>query len=395
KRAAKECKKAAISSHLPQLNTRNATIIWIILSHRRMRTVTNYFIVNLALSDLLMSALNTVFNFVYACHNVWYFGEGFCRFHNFVPVTAMFVSIYSMTAVSMERYMAIVYPFKQKLSAANTKRIIGIIWLVACALAFPQFFYAQVIADHGLAKCAVSWPHNHSQRQQLTYHIAVILLIYVLPLTVMFVTYSAIGITLWHNDVPGDHTTMVYYQHKIMAKKKFVRAMVAVVIIFAICWFPYHFYFILGSIWEEVNRQKYIQQVYLAVFLLAMSSAVYSPIIYCCLNHRFRSGFRIAFQWCPCIKATERDRLNLTSSICGRLRRGMDCCLQRLWGLAAAMRRFPRSLCQVCLRAGLLAGKSSCSNTGDSGVRLQGNGPSFKKIKASCESDVLCRKQTF
>ncbi|KAG8135293.1 hypothetical protein E2320_008317, partial [Naja naja] len=260
----------------------NATIIWIILSHRRMRTVTNYFIVNLALSDLLMSALNTVFNFVYACHNVWYFGEGFCRFHNFVPVTAMFVSIYSMTAVSMERYMAIVYPFKQKLSAANTKRIIGIIWLVACALAFPQ------------------------------YHIAVILLIYVLPLTVMFVTYSAIGITLWHNDVPGDHTTMVYYQHKIMAKKKFVRAMVAVVIIFAICWFPYHFYFILGSIWEEVNRQKYIQQVYLAVFLLAMSSAVYSPIIYCCLNHRFRSGFRIAFQWCPCIKATERDRLNLS-----------------------------------------------------------------------------------
>ncbi|XP_034294531.1 substance-K receptor isoform X2 [Pantherophis guttatus] len=268
----------------------NATVIWIILSHRRMRTVTNYFIVNLALSDLLMSALNTVFNFIYACHNVWYFGEGFCRFHNFVPVTAMFVSIYSMTAVSAERYMAIVYPFKQKLSAANTKGIIGIIWLVACALAFPQFFYAQVITDHGLAKCAVSWPHNHSQRQQLT----------------------AIGITLWHNDVPGDHTNMVYYQHKIVAKKKFVRAMVAVVITFAVCWFPYHFYFILGSIWKEVNRRKYIQQVYLAVFLLAMSSAMYSPIIYCCLNHRFRSGFRIAFQWCPCVKATERDRLNLS-----------------------------------------------------------------------------------
>uniref|UniRef100_A0A8C5SJJ2 G elongation factor mitochondrial 1 n=1 Tax=Laticauda laticaudata TaxID=8630 RepID=A0A8C5SJJ2_LATLA len=44
-------------------------------------------------------------------------------------------------------------------------------------------------------------------------------------------------------------------------------------------------------------------------------------------------------------------------------------------------------------RAGLLARKSSCSSMGDSGVRLQGNGPSFKKIKASCESDVLCRKQ--
>ncbi|XP_015743428.1 substance-K receptor isoform X1 [Python bivittatus] len=290
----------------------NGTVIWIILSHQQMRTVTNYFIVNLALSDLLMSALNTVFNFIYACHNVWYFGEGFCRFHNFVPVTAMFVSIYSMTAVAAERYMAIIYPFKQKLSAANTKVIIGIIWLVACGLAFPQFFYAQVITDNGMAKCAVAWPHDHGQRQQLTYHIAVIVLVYVLPLTVMFVTYSAIGITLWHNDVPGDHTNMVYYHRKTVAKKKFVRAMVAVVITFAICWFPYHLYFILGSIWKEINRQKYIQQVYLAVFLLAMSSAMYSPIIYCCLNHRFRSGFRIAFQWCPCVKATERDQLNLS-----------------------------------------------------------------------------------
>lgn len=81
----------------------NSTVIWIILSHRRMRTVTNYFIVNLAVSDLLMTTLNTVFNFIYASHNVWYFGEGFCRFLNFVPITAMFVSIYSMTAVAAER----------------------------------------------------------------------------------------------------------------------------------------------------------------------------------------------------------------------------------------------------------------------------------------------------
>uniref|UniRef100_A0A670XSM4 Uncharacterized protein n=1 Tax=Pseudonaja textilis TaxID=8673 RepID=A0A670XSM4_PSETE len=57
------------------------------------------------------------------------------------------------------------------------------------------------------------------------------------------------------------------------------------------------------------------------------------------------------------------------------------------------MRRFPRSLCPVHMSAGLFAGKSSCSSTGDLGVRLQGNGPSFKKIKGSCAANVLCRKQ--
>ncbi|XP_048362829.1 substance-K receptor [Sphaerodactylus townsendi] len=290
----------------------NSIVIWIILSHRRMRTVTNYFIVNLALSDLLNAALNTVFNFIYACHNVWYFDEGFCRFINLVPITAMFVSIYSMTAVAAERYMAIIYPFKRKLSAGNIKMIIGAIWLIAFGLAFPPFFYSKVIIDNGTAKCMVAWPDGVEQKCKKTYQITVIVLAYLIPLMVMFATYSIIGITLWNNSVPGEHTNRVYYQHQILAKKKFVRTMVAVVITFAISWFPYHIFFILNCFWKDIYEQKYIQQVYLAVFLLAMSSSMYNPIIYCCLNQRFRSGFRIAFQWCPFIKATPADRLNLT-----------------------------------------------------------------------------------
>ncbi|NWS54720.1 NK2R protein, partial [Chunga burmeisteri] len=138
----------------------NVTIIWIILAHRRMRTATNYFIVNLALSDLLMSTFNTIFNFIYASHNVWYFGEEFCRFQNWFPITAMFASIYSMTAVAAERYVAIIHPFKPRLSAGSTKVIIGIIWLVAFALAFPQCFYAEIMTDNGTTKCIVVWPDD-------------------------------------------------------------------------------------------------------------------------------------------------------------------------------------------------------------------------------------------
>ena len=81
----------------------NATVIWIILAHQRMRTVTNYFIVNLALADLCMAAFNAAFNFVYASHNIWYFGRAFCYFQNLFPITAMFVSIYSMTAIAADR----------------------------------------------------------------------------------------------------------------------------------------------------------------------------------------------------------------------------------------------------------------------------------------------------
>ncbi|XP_032922516.1 substance-K receptor [Catharus ustulatus] len=291
----------------------NVTIIWIILAHRRMRTATNYFIVNLALSDLLMSAFNTIFNFIYASHNVWYFGEEFCRFQNWFPITAVFVSIYSMTAVAAERYVAIIHPFKPRLSAASTRVIIGIIWLVAFGLAFPQCFYAEITMDNGAMKCIVVWPDDAGSKHQLAYHIAVIVLIYLLPLMVMFVAYSIIGITLWSSAAPGNYLNRVRYEHQVKAKKKFVKTMVVVVIIFAVCWLPYHIYFILGSFKEDIYQQKYIQQVYLAVFLLAMSSTMYNPIIYCCLNQRFRSGFKLAFRWCPCIKATEKDKLKLMS----------------------------------------------------------------------------------
>lgn len=81
----------------------NLIVIWIILAHKRMRTVTNYFLVNLAFSDASMAAFNTLVNFIYALHGEWYFGANYCRFQNFFPITAVFASIYSMTAIAVDR----------------------------------------------------------------------------------------------------------------------------------------------------------------------------------------------------------------------------------------------------------------------------------------------------
>lgn len=82
----------------------NLIVIWIILAHKRMRTVTNYFLLNLAFSDLSMAAFNTLINFIYAAHGEWYFGKAYCKFHNFFPVTSVFASIYSMTAIAVDRW---------------------------------------------------------------------------------------------------------------------------------------------------------------------------------------------------------------------------------------------------------------------------------------------------
>ncbi|XP_074848086.1 neuromedin-K receptor [Carettochelys insculpta] len=288
----------------------NLIVIWIILAHKHMRTVTNYFLVNLAFSDASMAAFNTLINFIYALHSEWYFGEAYCRFHNFFPITAVFASIYSMTAIAVDRYMAIIDPLKPRLSATVTKVVVGSIWILAFLLAFPQCLYSRTRVMPGRTLCYVAWPGG--PKQHFTYHVIVIVLVYCFPLLVMGITYTIVGITLWGGEIPGD-TSDKYHEH-LKAKRKIVKMMIVVVLTFAICWLPYHIYFIVTGIYQHLNRWKYIQQIYLASFWLAMSSTMYNPIIYCCLNKRFRAGFKRAFRWCPFIQMSSYDELELKAA---------------------------------------------------------------------------------
>lgn len=65
-----------------------------------------------------------------------------------------------------------------------------------------------------------------------------------------------------------------------------VRMMTLVVVVFAICWLPYQVYFLVGFMDPTIFSWTKMQQVYLAVFWLAMSSAMYNPLIYCWTNKR-------------------------------------------------------------------------------------------------------------
>ncbi|XP_048382528.1 neuromedin-K receptor-like [Stegostoma tigrinum] len=281
----------------------NLIVIWIILAHKRMRTVTNYFLVNLAFSDASMAAFNTLVNFVYALHNDWYFGETYCRFHNFFPIAAMFASIYSMAAIAVDRYMVIIHPLQPRLSSTTTKVIIVSIWTLAVILAFPQCYYSEIKHQPGRVLCLLYWPGD------FIYQIAVLILVYLLPLAVMAITYTIVGFTLWGGEIPGDSSEN--YHEQLKAKRKVVKMMIVVVFTFTICWLPYHIFFLVTKQHPHINSWKPIQQVYLTVFLLAMSSNMHNPIIYCCLNSRFRAGFKRVFQWCPFIEFSTYDKLEL------------------------------------------------------------------------------------
>ncbi|TNM92058.1 hypothetical protein fugu_019070 [Takifugu bimaculatus] len=258
----------------------NLVVIWIILAHKRMRTVTNYFLVNLAFAEASMSAFNTVINFAYAVHNEWYFGSGYCRFHNFFPIAAIFASIYSMTAIALDRYMAIIHPLQQRLTSTETRVVIAVVWVLALLLAFPQYYYSATALLPGRTVCYIDWPEYTIVDFKKIYYVCVTLLIYFLPLCIMGLAYTTV-----------------------------VKMMIVVVCTFAICWLPYHIYFLLHQFFPELFEERYIQQVYLAVMWLAMSSTMYNPIIYYCLNSRFRAGFQQVFVCCTPTVAQEELEL--------------------------------------------------------------------------------------
>ncbi|XP_019127025.2 tachykinin receptor 3-like isoform X2 [Larimichthys crocea] len=193
----------------------NLIVIWIILAHKRMRTVTNYFLLNLAFSDVSMAAFNTLINFVYASHGDWYFGEVYCRFHNFFPVTAVFASIYSMSAIALDRYMAIIHPLKPRLPAKATLGVIVCIWSLAVVLAFPLCYFSTIRALPRRTLCYVAWPRPVDD--PFMYHIIVTVLVYVLPLVVMGITYTIVGVTLWGGEIPGDSSDN--YHGQLRAKR--------------------------------------------------------------------------------------------------------------------------------------------------------------------------------
>ncbi|XP_037530822.1 neuromedin-K receptor-like [Nematolebias whitei] len=304
----------------------NLVVVWIIVAHKRMRTVTNYFLLNLAVSDACTAAFNSLINFVYAAHGQWYFGELYCRFHNFFPVTAVFASIYSMTAIALDRYTAIIHPLKPRLSSKATLGVIFCIWSLAVVLASPLCYFSSTRTLPGRTFCYVAWPRTADD--PFTYHIIVTVLVYVLPLAVMGVTYTIVGVSLWGSEVPGDSSDN--YHAQLSAKRKVVKMMIIVVVTFALCWLPYHVYFIVTGFNKRLVKWKYIQQVYLSVLWLAMSSTMYNPIIYCCLNSRFRAGFKQVFRWCPFVQMSSYDELELQNTRLRPCHQSSMCTLSRV-----------------------------------------------------------------
>lgn len=113
----------------------------VILRFRAMRTPTNYYLLSLAASDLLVLLLGMPLELYELWQNYpFLLGEGGCYFKTFLLETACFASTLTVTALSVERYLAVVRPLqvRRATTRAHVKKAVLLLWLLSMLCAVPN-----------------------------------------------------------------------------------------------------------------------------------------------------------------------------------------------------------------------------------------------------------------
>ncbi|XP_029439305.1 neuromedin-U receptor 2 [Rhinatrema bivittatum] len=279
--------------------TGNLLVCLVILKHRNMKTPTNYYLFSLAVSDLLV----LIFGMPLEIYEMWsnypfLFGAVGCYFKTALFETVCFASILSVTTVSIERYVAIIYPFRAKLESTRKRalRILVVIWILSILFSIPntsthgimlQYFPNRTLVPNS-ATCIVvkpMWIYNCII--QVTSF-----LFYVLPMAVISVLYYLMGLKLRQDkSLETDEMSMSIQRP---SRKSVTKMLFVLVLVFAICWAPFHvdrLFFSFVRDWTEPLANVFnIIHVVSGVFFY-LSSAV-NPLIYNLLSRRFRSAFQ-------------------------------------------------------------------------------------------------------
>ncbi|GFR69659.1 neuropeptide Y receptor [Elysia marginata] len=129
----------------------NACVVYLVVSRRRMRSnVTNYFIASLAVSDGLMALILVPTNYVSnVLLDYWPFGATLCPLVTYLQIVIVFQNAYTMLAMSLERYIAIMHPFLRRLGKRNCLQVVALCWLLAFLTPIPTAVTARLHAHTG------------------------------------------------------------------------------------------------------------------------------------------------------------------------------------------------------------------------------------------------------
>ncbi|XP_043930115.1 prolactin-releasing peptide receptor-like [Protopterus annectens] len=269
----------------------NFLLIVLIVITKKLHSTTNFLIGNLAAADLIMCIFCVPLTASYAFElRGWLFGVFMCRFVTQMQAATVFVSVLSLTAIAVDRYIVVAYPIRQRISFRSCVYIVALIWVIAIGVSVPVALHTHYLdlnkIGHDMIICEEFW--NHKETERLLFSCTMLFLSYMLPLSAVSISYCAISRHLRKRNVPG--ATPCIQERWIKKKQKTFRMLVISVLAFAVCWLPLQMVNLIRDIDPDfiILKKKYVNIIQVSCHLIAMSSACYNPFIYASLHDKFR-----------------------------------------------------------------------------------------------------------
>lgn len=155
------------------------------------RSTTNIFILNLSVADLSYLLFCVPFQSTIYMLPTWVLGAFICKFIHYFFTVSMLVSIFTLSAMSVDRYVAIVHARKSSSIRIGRHAMLGVvlIWVLSLVMAAPVAHYQSIVErEDNNTFCWEVWP----DQQRKVYVMCTFVFGYLLPLTLICVCYAKV-----------------------------------------------------------------------------------------------------------------------------------------------------------------------------------------------------------
>ncbi|XP_075210851.1 neuropeptide CCHamide-2 receptor-like [Lycorma delicatula] len=285
----------------------NGTLILIFARHRTVRNVPNIYILNLAIGDLLVIVMCVPFTSLMYSVESWPLGELICKLVEASKDVSIGVSVFTLSALSAERYSAVVQPIRRHVR--NPLTIVTTIWVFSLLLTLPAAIFSKVYSvkmnSNEMIEYCTPFPYEFGSLYAKTIVLYKFFAYWVVPLCIIggFYVLLARHLVFAARNMPGEQQGQ---SNHVQARKKVAKIVLVFIILFIVCFLPYNIvmlspYFALDFVIEFEN----IWSVFRIVsFCLTFIHSCINPIALYCMSKEFRKHFN-RYLFC-CIKQSSR-----------------------------------------------------------------------------------------
>ena len=264
--------------------------------------VTNMLIANMAVADLLVIVFAMPYTIIYLHEGLKWIGGVIgvitCKLVHFAYQVSIPASIFTVMLVSLDRFFAILFPMKARM-LRNVKITTAFIWICSAAYAIPFKIANDIHERNGTHYCLRFFSPFDNEKSRKIYYLITFILLYCVPLVILFVLYTLIARKLWQRKIPGN-ISKARYRSTEAEKRRIIKALIVIVVVFAICWFPAHVMHYLVYFRIDVYREI-PPEVEIFFFWLCHANSVINPCLYVLLSQRYRRRIGRSFQrFCFC-----------------------------------------------------------------------------------------------